>query len=141
MRVAVHFPAGHELAPGEDGQESQGAVVAYRLGRIEDGVHNAPVGHEPVSLEEFVQRLVAQAQEEYPDAEVVVERLVANEDGTARWISASEFDPEQHRPVAAGQTIVREVTADLTPGAVTPPAQGAPVASAEIKPQVPGSEA
>ena len=108
MRVAVHFPAEHPLSGGED------SVAAFRLGRIEDGVHNAPVGHAPVPLDEFVTRLVKQAQEEYPDADVVVERLIDNGDETSSWIPAEDFDPDEHTPVGSGQTVQREVTGSLS---------------------------
>jgi hypothetical protein len=109
----VHFPPEHALnAAGEEP-----AVVAYKLGRIEDGVHNAPVGHEPVALDEFVNGLVAQAQAEYPDATIAVERLVDNGDGTSRWIPADQFDPEQHTPVGPGNQVARDVTTDLSAGA------------------------
>jgi hypothetical protein len=105
MRVAVHFPDDHPLA--QDGA----AVVAYRLGRVEDGVHNAPVGHDPVPLDEFLTRLVRDAREEFPDADVVIERLIDNGDGTSGWIPAEEFDPEEHTPVGAGVTVEREANA------------------------------
>lgn len=109
MRVAVHFSDDHPLAQG-DGPH----VAAYKLGRIEDGVHNAPVGHPEVPLDEFLANLVSQAREEYPDAQVVVERLVDNGDETSSWIPADEFDPEVHQPVGAGAQLARDLTAEQT---------------------------
>lgn len=105
MRIAVHFPAEHPESGGEE------AVVAYRLGRIEDGVHNAPVGHDEVPLDEYLTRLVKQAQAEYPDCEVVIERLVDNGDDTSRWIPATEFDPEEHQPVGPGRNVQHDIGA------------------------------
>ena len=92
MRVAVHFPAGHPLAP-------DGAVVAYKLGRIRDGIDNHIIHTgETVPLDEFVTGLVGQAQAEYPDAEIKVERLVDNGDETSSWVPAEEFEPAQAAP-------------------------------------------
>lgn len=105
MRVAVHLKADDPQSGGED------TVVAYRLGRVEDGVHNQPAGFEPIALEDYVSQLVDAAKAEYPDAEVVVERLVDNGDDTSRWIPAEEFDPEQHTPAGAGKSVHREVAA------------------------------
>lgn len=108
MRVAVILPKGHEL-----GAEKHEVTFAYKLGRIEDGVHNAPVGHEPVELDEYLTGLVAQAQEEYPDSRVEIQRLVQKGDEDAEWIPADEFDPEKHLPVGAGRTVARSPQADL----------------------------
>lgn len=107
MRVAVHFTADHPLSGGEE------SVAAYRLGRIEDGVHNAPLGFDPVALEDYVANAVKAAQDEFPGASVVVERLVDNGDGTSSWIPADEFDPEEHTPVGAGAHVEREISASL----------------------------
>jgi hypothetical protein len=108
MRVAVHFP--------------DGAVAAFRLGRIEEGVHNAPVGHDPVPLEDFLARLVQQAQAEFPECQVVLERLVHSDvDGESEWIPADEFDPAEHSPVGAGVTQGAEIAA--APVATTEGAQ------------------
>lgn len=122
MRIAVHFPDGHPLAP--EGP----AVAAYKLGRIEDGVHNAPVGHAAVPLHEFLIGLLKEAQAEYPECEVKIERLIDNGDETSRWISADEFDPEKHTPVGAGASIAREIGVSASPAdpGQTPPAPAAP---------------
>lgn len=110
MRVAVHFPADHPLSPGE------ASVAAYRLGRIEDGVHNAPLGYDPIPLDQYLANVVKAAKAEYPDADVVIERLV--EDGgpeQGKWIPAEEFDAGKHTPVGAGQHVEREVSASAHP--------------------------
>lgn len=100
MRVAVLLPPDHpEHGGGTDGP----ATVAYNLGRIEDGVHNAPLGHDPVPLDDFVQGMVERAKADYPDAEVRVERLVDNGDGTSSWVPADEFDPETHTAQGPGE--------------------------------------
>lgn len=109
----MHFLDGHPLA-----QAGGRAVVAYRLGRIEDGVHNTLVHTgETIPLDEFLAAMVASARAEYPDAIVQIERLVDLGDGTGAWIPAEKFDPAVHRPVGAGASIAREVAADLQPGA------------------------
>lgn len=121
MRVAVHFAAGHPLARGDgpDLEPHDGpAVVAYKLGRIEDGVHNAPIGHEQIPLEDFIRALLKQAQAEYPhhlvtqdetvENRISVERLVRDGD-EGRWIPADQFDPERHEAVGPGQQITREL--------------------------------
>lgn len=113
----MHFAPDHALSGGEQ------AVAAYRLGRIEDGIHNAPVGHEAVPLEDYLQRMLELAAAEYPGHEITqdesvanriaIERLVDNGDGTSRWINADQFDPEQHTPAGAGRQVQRDVTANL----------------------------
>lgn len=113
MRVAVRCPDDHPVSPG--------AVFAYRLGRIEDGVHNAPPGHEPLPLEEFLAALVDQAVAEYElesrrlgcgPHEVRVDRLVrhSRDQERSRWIPAAEFDPDKHEALGAGVTLSREFT-------------------------------
>ena len=72
MRVAIHYPADHP--------ESPGAVGAYRLGRVEEGVHNAPPGFPPIPIEQYLATMVEQAQKENPGCEIVIERLVADHD-------------------------------------------------------------
>lgn len=102
MRVAVHLPDDHP-----DG----GGVVAYKLGRIRDGIDNHVVHTgEMTPLDEFAAGLVEQAKRDYPQdgVKVVVERLVDNGDGTAKWIPADDFDPEQHRSPEAGGGAARE---------------------------------
>lgn len=134
MRIAVHFAAGHELARGDGpGLEPSDApaIAAYKLGRIEDGVHNAPVGHPAVPLDDFLKGLLAEAQAEYPEHKISqdpkvanrisIERLVQSADDPEQgeWIPADTFDPEVHVPVGAGVTIEREVTAGASPAAGT----------------------
>lgn len=98
-RVAVHLPPGHP-----HGDPEQTVVVAFRLGRIRDGIDNLIIHTgEVVPIEEFRAGLFKQAQAEYPGAEVKLERLVDNGDGTARWIDAIEFDPSQHVPAGSGE--------------------------------------
>jgi hypothetical protein len=106
MRVAVHIPPDH---PEHGGGVEGNAVVAYRLGRIEDGVHNAPIGHDPVPLEEFTQKLLEQARAEFPGCDVRLERLIDNGDGTSSWIDAEEFDPDIHTAQGAGNTKSAEI--------------------------------
>lgn len=108
MRVAVHLPPDH---PEHGGGVEGSAVIAYRLGRIEEGVHNAPIGHEPVPISDFVVALFKQAQAEYPGAEVRLERLVDNGDGTSSWVDAQEFDPEVHTPQGPGNVHTGEFLA------------------------------
>lgn len=95
MRVAVQCPDDHPVSPG--------AVFAFRLGRIEDGVHNHVLHTgETVPLQDFVAGLVGLAKEEFPGHTVRIERLVDSGDGTSRWVPADEFDPEQHTPAPPG---------------------------------------
>lgn len=92
MRVAVHF---------EDG-----SVAAYRHGRILDTHH--PATGEPISRDEIAAALIKAAKKEYPKAEVVVERLHDNGDGTAEWVSE---DFEGLVPLGAGAVSERSVEA------------------------------
>lgn len=108
MRVAVYLPLDH---PEHGGESEKPVAVAYRLGRIEPGVHNAPLGHPEIPFEEFVLGLVEQAKAEYPDAQVELERLVDKGDGTAEWIPSREFDPNLHTPQGAGNVRSGEFTA------------------------------
>lgn len=94
MRIAVTCPDDHSVSPG--------ATFAYALGRIEEGVHNAPPGHPAQELEDYVLGLVEQARAEFPGHEVRVERLVDRGDGTGEWIAADEFDPKVHTSVGPG---------------------------------------
>lgn len=112
MRVAVYLPKGHPEA-GVDPESGQPVEepreFAYRLGRIEEGVHNAPIGHPEIPFEEFVNGLAEQARQEYPDARVVIEKMIDNGDRTAAWIAAEEFDPEKHTPMGAGNIKATEI--------------------------------
>lgn len=104
MRVAVQCPDDHPVSPG--------AVFAFRLGRIEDGVHNSLIHTgETIPLDEFTDALVKQAQVEYPDHIIRVERLVQKPDspGESYWVPIEEFDPEKHTPVGAGNQLSTEV--------------------------------
>lgn len=118
MRVAVYLPAGHpEVGVYPEGHERAGEQAeptpfAYNLGRIEEGVHNAPPGFEPVPYFEYVQAVLARARQDYPDAEkIVVERLVqsAENPDEGAWIAADEFDPAVHAPVGPGNVKSKEV--------------------------------
>ena len=103
MRVAVHLPDDHPHG---------GGVVAYKLGRIRDGVDNHVLHTgETVPLDEFVAGLVKQAHEEYPEdgVEVRVERLVDNGDGTMSWVDAEDFDPDEHAEAGEGDSKSTEV--------------------------------
>lgn len=111
MRVAVHIPAGHPDSP--DGP----AVVAYRLGRVRDGIDNHLIHTgETVPMDEFLVGLSKQAEAEYPDCEIKVEHLVDNGDGTATWVPADEFDPEAHTPAGEGEAKATEVTVQAEVG-------------------------
>lgn len=103
MRIAVTCPDDHSVSPG--------ATFAYALGRIEEGVHNAPIGHAPVPFADFVARLLAEARAEFPGAVVRLERMVDNGDGTSSWIDAEEFDPAVHRSTVAGAPKATEIVA------------------------------
>ena len=88
------------------------ATFAYRLGRIDPGVHN----HElhtgrTTPIDEFIAGLVEQAQAEYPDHEVRVERIVVDGDA-ATWIPDDEFDPERHTAVEPG--VEKQATIHVT---------------------------
>jgi hypothetical protein len=107
-RIAVYLPSGH--AEHGDPDNPEPALTVYRLGRIEEGVHNAPAGFAPIPYGEFVERLLEDAKREYPDAQVRVERIVDNGDGTSSWIPADEFDPAVHKSTIAGQSRQAEVT-------------------------------
>lgn len=97
MRVAVHFPPDHPTSPG--------AISAYNLGRIEDGTHNK-VWHtgETTDIREFVDGIIARAKNEFPDCEIVLERLIHDSEhaGESKWIPADELDETEHVPVGAG---------------------------------------
>jgi hypothetical protein len=106
MRVAVTLPAEHPESGGEE------ATIAYRLGRIEDGVHNLIVHTgEIVPLEEFLAGLIKQAEAEYPTAKVEVQRLIKDGEDAGKWIAAEAFDPEKHEPVGSGVQIAHAVEA------------------------------
>lgn len=80
MRVAVTCPVDHPVSPG--------SKFAYRLGRIEDGVHNV-LAHadERVPIDEFIAALVEKARAEFPGHDVAVERLVQKSDSDeAEWV-------------------------------------------------------
>lgn len=87
MRVAVHL---------EDG-----TVFAYRLGDIIEGHHNVNmITGEQAPISDVHDGLVKQAQAEFPDAKVVVEKLEVHDtddDGNdiARWVSADEESPKE----------------------------------------------
>lgn len=70
MRVAVHHP--------------DSSISAFRLGRIEDFTN--PITAETTPKEQVAAKLLADAQAEYPDCEIVLERLVDNGDGTSTWV-------------------------------------------------------
>lgn len=77
MRVAVH--------------QDDGTVFAYKLGRIVDGQHNHNlVTGEITPIQNIIDGLVEQAKKEFPDSEVVVERLHDNGDETSEWRSVDE---------------------------------------------------
>lgn len=97
MRVAVHHPA----RTNAEGVAVPESVSAYRLGRIDDFVN--PITGETTSKEDVAAKLLADAQAEFPDCQVVLERLVCNNDGTpengggtSTWV--------HHEQVPAGAT-------------------------------------
>jgi hypothetical protein len=110
MRVAVYLPDGHPEAPGG------ACVVAYKFGRVEDGVQNYMAHtNTTVPIKEFVSALADRAREEYPSpAEVKIEHFHDNGDGTASWSS----DPPAE-PVPAGETHEVEITAQSVADART----------------------
>lgn len=119
MRVAVHYQDDHPQHPG--------AVFAYLLGRIEDGVHNVAAGHDPVPIDAYVSRLIERARAEFPDAlDVRLERLIDNGDGTSRWIAATEYDPSRHRALAGGETVARALEVSAAPAAQAAEPSAAP---------------
>lgn len=112
MRVAVYLHPDHPHAgvDAEGNRAEEPVVLAFRLGRIEEGVHNAPIGHPAIPLDDFVKGLVAEARAEYPDAmDVRVERLIDNGDGTGRWIPDDEYNPDAHTAVGPGNIKSTEV--------------------------------
>lgn len=121
-RVAVYVPPSH---PAHGGGVEGEAVCAFRLGGIEDGVHNAAPGHAPVPFDEFIDSLVEQAGREFPEegVRVVVEVLVDNGDDTASWVAEEEFDPEEHKMTSGGVRKERLITVNSKQrvGSATPP--------------------
>lgn len=93
MRVAVHHPE-----RVEDGEKIPASVTAFRIGRIEDLVN--PLTGETTPQEKVAEIFLAAAEEEFPDCEVVLERLVHNGDapgedpfgagGTSSWVKHDE---------------------------------------------------
>jgi len=134
MRVAVHFP--------------DGSVAAYRLGRIVEGEHNVRLDTgETTPIAEFLGNLIDRAKAEYPEAEVLVERLVhdgeetcgacgghvaaegepvcagcggSGTSTTSKWVSVDA--PDQGEPAPAGQTVQAEPAVAAAP--VAPAAEG-----------------
>lgn len=116
MRVAVYLPKDHPAVGvypeghPQAGQPAEPTPFAYRLGRIEDGVHNHILHTgETIPIEEFVGGLVKLAREEYEGAVVTVERLVQVEPpseehpaGQAQWVPADAFNPDEHTPAPPG---------------------------------------
>lgn len=103
MRVAVIHP--------------DGAVSAYKLGRIEDGIHNADFLGNTTPMPEFIDKLVKMAKKEFPGCEVQVQRMVmVEEDGVdeSEWIHADDFDEEVHTPTRAGNSVVPDELAAST---------------------------
>lgn len=119
MRVAVHLPSGHPEHGDPDNPET--VVVAYRLGRIREGIDNLILHTgELVPLDKFVAGLITQARAEFPAAEVKLERLVqkADKPDEGEWIPAESFNPDQHTPVGAGASTSKDlhVVAEQTTG-------------------------
>lgn len=105
MRVTVVCPDDHPVSPG--------AEFAFRLGRVEDGIHNHLLHTgETIPMDEFLGALVEQARQEYPDHEVRVDVLVQNDKDptTSHWVTSDEYDPEVHARVGAGAIREREFT-------------------------------
>jgi hypothetical protein len=83
MRVTVH---------PNDG----GTPFAYKLGNVVEGYHNLNIlTGEITPINDLLQGLVKQAEEAFPDAEVVVERLKDNGDDTSAWVSAEDTESEE----------------------------------------------
>lgn len=91
MRIAIHHPARTE---GE--QEIPASVSAFRLGRVLDFVN--PMTGETTSAPDVAAALLEQAKTEYPDCEVVLERLVDNGDGTSSWLHENEVPEGSKSP-------------------------------------------
>lgn len=107
MRVAVYLPPDH---PAHGGGVEGPAVSAYRLGRIRDGVDNFYVhSGQTIPIDQFVAGLIAQAQAEFPTAEVKLERLVDNGDGTGTWVPDEQYDPALHTPAPSGESTATEI--------------------------------
>lgn len=108
MRVACIFP--------------DGAVAAYRLGRIEDGVHNTDVFQNHIHIDDFLKKLAELAAEEHPGAKIEIQRMVLKDGGEhgdeSEWIPIEEFDPEVHTPTGAGNRVAQTLTtgADIQVG-------------------------
>jgi hypothetical protein len=83
MRVAVHHP---ERKEGEE--TIPASVSAFRLGRITDLVD--PLSGETTPAEQVVEKLSEEAAREFPDCEIVVERLVDNGDETSSWVRVED---------------------------------------------------
>lgn len=98
MRVAIHF--------------KDGSVAAYKLGRVEDGVHNSDILTGAVEpLDGFVDRLMKMAQDEFAGdpsvEEIVLEKMVMDDvvGDTSTWIPVEEYDPDVHTPTRPGNQV------------------------------------
>ena len=94
LRVAVHH--------------SDGAVSAYYFGRVEDGVHNTHPVFGSVPIDEFIETLVDRAKKDFPDDDIVVERMIMNPSSTedeSVWIADNDFDLDRHTPTRAGNSV------------------------------------
>ena len=106
MRVAVH---------------TSDSVFAYKLGDVIEGHHNLNVvTGELTPVDQLLAGLVAQAQAEYPNATVVVERLVPNGDDTSSWVPVDDKQ-ESEAPVESLTLVAPEVPVVDAPVVDAPP--------------------
>jgi hypothetical protein len=126
MRVAIHHPESTQ----PDGTVIPAAVSAFRLGRIDDFVN--PITGETTPKDEIVAVFLAAAKAEYPDCEIVLERLVHNGDaegedphgegGTSEWVHHEQVPPDSISPkggVIAAPELIIEQPQSAAPGAET----------------------
>lgn len=93
LRVAVHHP--------------DGAVSAYRFGRVEDGVHNVHPLFGNMPMDKFMEELKRQAVKESPDCEIRVEHIVLDPQDPEQsiWVDEDEFDPDVHQRTRPGNQL------------------------------------
>jgi hypothetical protein len=105
MRVAVHHPEREE-----DGETVPASVSAFRLGRLtpETGINHFTGDH--LSVEQQAEALLKQAKAEFPDCEIVLERLIDNGDETSSWVRVEDVPEGAVSP--DGTTIARELVAE-----------------------------
>lgn len=107
MRVAVLHPERTE----PDGTVVPVSTAAFRIGRIEDYVN--PLTGETTPAAEVAEQLLQQAKDEFPDAEMSIEHLVDNGDGTSRWVHEDHVEEGMVKP-GGGVVAAKDISAEQT---------------------------